>query len=181
MATKRKQVKNACVNCQKACKKCDEGRPCQRCIKYGLEASCRDSERKERALRRPEQAVDRDPFGFAFRTALPPIKLLAAIGSYLFLKEVEEDEDVVVLKEDTGGNQQHIIAAPQPSLISRLQPDEHDRYRSLHTPSPLPRIMTPPPSQEKRSSSKSSMDSESVAESESQMIISESTITISSI
>ncbi|ORX89291.1 hypothetical protein K493DRAFT_69779 [Basidiobolus meristosporus CBS 931.73] len=45
---KRRQVKNACINCQKACKKCDEGRPCQRCIKYGLGDTCRDSTRKER-------------------------------------------------------------------------------------------------------------------------------------
>ncbi|ORY00262.1 hypothetical protein K493DRAFT_312881 [Basidiobolus meristosporus CBS 931.73] len=45
---KRKQVKNACINCQKACKKCDEGRPCQRCIKYGLGDTCRNSVRKER-------------------------------------------------------------------------------------------------------------------------------------
>ncbi|RCH96696.1 hypothetical protein CU097_011424 [Rhizopus azygosporus] len=33
---KRSQVKNACINCKKACKKCDDGRPCQRCIKYNL-------------------------------------------------------------------------------------------------------------------------------------------------
>ncbi|KAI8985144.1 hypothetical protein BDB01DRAFT_99990 [Pilobolus umbonatus] len=36
------------VNCQKACKKCDEGRPCQRCIKLGISDTCVDSPRKER-------------------------------------------------------------------------------------------------------------------------------------
>ncbi|KAI9091792.1 hypothetical protein DFS34DRAFT_653252 [Phlyctochytrium arcticum] len=45
---KRVQVKNACVNCQKACKKCDEARPCSRCVKFSIQDSCRDSERKER-------------------------------------------------------------------------------------------------------------------------------------
>ncbi|KAG2208483.1 hypothetical protein INT47_010179 [Mucor saturninus] len=45
---RRSQVKNACVNCQKACKKCDEGRPCQRCIKLGITDTCFDSPRKER-------------------------------------------------------------------------------------------------------------------------------------
>jgi hypothetical protein len=45
---KRKQVKNACINCQKACKKCDDGRPCARCIRYDLKASCQNSQRKER-------------------------------------------------------------------------------------------------------------------------------------
>ncbi|KAJ7081544.1 hypothetical protein C8R43DRAFT_1052760 [Mycena crocata] len=46
---KRKQVKNACTNCQKACKKCDEARPCLRCVKYGHgPEECMDSQRKER-------------------------------------------------------------------------------------------------------------------------------------
>lgn len=54
---KRKQVKNACVNCQKACKRCDEGRPCSRCIKYGLSATCQDSARKER-----KRGVKRGPY-----------------------------------------------------------------------------------------------------------------------
>ncbi|MCO5555688.1 hypothetical protein L7F22_009233 [Adiantum nelumboides] len=54
---KRKQVKNACVNCQKACKRCDEGRPCSRCIKYGLTATCMDSARKER-----KRGIKRGPY-----------------------------------------------------------------------------------------------------------------------
>ncbi|KAF7721025.1 hypothetical protein EC973_005550 [Apophysomyces ossiformis] len=55
--SKRKQVKNACVNCQKACKRCDEGRPCQRCVKLGLTATCRNSPRKER-----QKGVKRGPY-----------------------------------------------------------------------------------------------------------------------
>ncbi|KAI8930085.1 hypothetical protein BC831DRAFT_441272 [Entophlyctis helioformis] len=47
--SKRSQVKRACVNCQRACKKCDDGRPCGRCTRLGLELSCADSARKERA------------------------------------------------------------------------------------------------------------------------------------
>lgn len=54
---KRSQVKNACVNCQKACKKCDEGRPCQRCLKYNLVETCQDSIRKER-----KKGVKRGPY-----------------------------------------------------------------------------------------------------------------------
>ncbi|KAI9490700.1 hypothetical protein BDB00DRAFT_532195 [Zychaea mexicana] len=82
---KRKQVKNACgkfnnnllicvaqtkfpyviltqisanvVNCQKACKKCDDGRACQRCIKLGLTATCVDSPRKER-----RKGIKRGPY-----------------------------------------------------------------------------------------------------------------------
>lgn len=45
---KRAQVKNACVNCQKACKKCDDARPCQRCVHYHLEETCQNSTRRER-------------------------------------------------------------------------------------------------------------------------------------
>ncbi|KAI7894186.1 uncharacterized protein EV154DRAFT_108843 [Mucor mucedo] len=55
--SKRRQVKNACVNCQKACKKCDDGRPCQRCIKYNLTETCQDSIRKER-----KKGVKRGPY-----------------------------------------------------------------------------------------------------------------------
>ncbi|KAG0279734.1 hypothetical protein BGZ96_001840 [Linnemannia gamsii] len=54
---KRRQVKNACVNCQKACKKCDEGRPCSRCIKYGLTETCVDSTRKVR-----KKGIKRGPY-----------------------------------------------------------------------------------------------------------------------
>ncbi|KAG0059186.1 hypothetical protein BGZ89_000591 [Linnemannia elongata] len=54
---KRRQVKNACVNCQKACKKCDEGRPCSRCIKYGLTDTCVDSTRKVR-----KKGIKRGPY-----------------------------------------------------------------------------------------------------------------------
>ncbi|KAL9546306.1 hypothetical protein MBANPS3_006724 [Mucor bainieri] len=54
---KRQQVKNACVHCQKACKKCDDGRPCQRCLKYNLADTCRSSIRKER-----QKGMKRGPY-----------------------------------------------------------------------------------------------------------------------
>ncbi|KAJ2786589.1 hypothetical protein GGI15_001394 [Coemansia interrupta] len=54
---KRAQVKNACVNCQRACKKCDSGRPCQRCVKYSLQDTCVDSKRKPR-----KKGVKRGPY-----------------------------------------------------------------------------------------------------------------------
>ncbi|ORZ08347.1 hypothetical protein BCR42DRAFT_143771 [Absidia repens] len=38
----------AIANCQKACKKCDDDRPCARCIKFGLTETCVSSIRKER-------------------------------------------------------------------------------------------------------------------------------------
>ncbi|THH26868.1 hypothetical protein EUX98_g7316 [Antrodiella citrinella] len=54
---KRKQVKMACTNCAGACKRCDEARPCERCIKYGIADSCIDGVRKER-----KKGVKRGPY-----------------------------------------------------------------------------------------------------------------------
>ncbi|KAI8140293.1 hypothetical protein BJV82DRAFT_623436 [Fennellomyces sp. T-0311] len=54
---KRKQVKNACTNCQKACKKCDDARPCPRCVKYGIAETCVNSVRKER-----KKGIKRGPY-----------------------------------------------------------------------------------------------------------------------
>ncbi|KAF9452804.1 hypothetical protein P691DRAFT_756022 [Macrolepiota fuliginosa MF-IS2] len=54
---KRRQVKNACTNCQKACKKCDDARPCLRCVKYGVSEECVDSQRKER-----KKGIKRGPY-----------------------------------------------------------------------------------------------------------------------
>lgn len=45
------------VHCQKACKKCDDGRPCQRCLKYNLADTCRNSIRKER-----QKGMKRGPY-----------------------------------------------------------------------------------------------------------------------
>lgn len=45
------------VNCQKACKKCDDGRPCERCITYGITDTCRSSARKER-----KKGIKRGPY-----------------------------------------------------------------------------------------------------------------------
>ncbi|KAF8957692.1 hypothetical protein BDZ97DRAFT_1844781 [Flammula alnicola] len=45
---KRKQVNVACTNCAGVCKRCDENRPCERCIKYGVADTCIDGQRKER-------------------------------------------------------------------------------------------------------------------------------------
>ncbi|KAG8942622.1 hypothetical protein FRC00_011720, partial [Tulasnella sp. 408] len=70
LKAKRRQVKNACTNCQKACKKCDEVRPCTRCVKYGIEKDCVDSQRKEKKkgikrgpykIREPKNLEEEDP------------------------------------------------------------------------------------------------------------------------
>ncbi|KAJ3200464.1 hypothetical protein HK099_002635 [Clydaea vesicula] len=45
---RRTQVKVACIHCKKACKKCDDVRPCTRCVRIGFGNSCSDAPRKER-------------------------------------------------------------------------------------------------------------------------------------
>ena len=46
-----------CTNCASACKKCDDGRPCQRCIRSNLASTCKDGVRKER-----KRGIKRGPY-----------------------------------------------------------------------------------------------------------------------
>ena len=41
------------VNCQKACKKCDDERPCGRCVRLNIESKCVDKARKDRSNLKP--------------------------------------------------------------------------------------------------------------------------------
>ncbi|PWY98526.1 hypothetical protein BCV70DRAFT_201838 [Testicularia cyperi] len=45
--SKRKKANRACSHCQKAHLTCDDSRPCQRCVKKGLQDSCHDGFRKK--------------------------------------------------------------------------------------------------------------------------------------
>lgn len=55
--TKRQQVSNACTNCQKACKRCAEERPCPRCVAKEIGDTCVNSTRKPR-----EKGKKRGPY-----------------------------------------------------------------------------------------------------------------------
>ena len=49
-----RQLKQACTQCQKSAKKCDNGRPCLRCVKNGkngVPLECTDAPRKTRGKR----------------------------------------------------------------------------------------------------------------------------------
>jgi len=46
------RVKRACENCKKAKRQCDPGRPCGRCVRIGIEAGCRDAERRDSKIAR---------------------------------------------------------------------------------------------------------------------------------
>ncbi|KAI9359549.1 hypothetical protein DFJ73DRAFT_106380 [Zopfochytrium polystomum] len=60
---RRQQVKVACEHCKKACKKCDNARPCGRCVRLGF-AECNDAPRKER-----KKGFKRGPYKQKIRTA----------------------------------------------------------------------------------------------------------------
>ncbi|EMR10593.1 hypothetical protein PNEG_01298 [Pneumocystis murina B123] len=76
---KRCQVRNACVNCQKSNKKCEEVRPCSRCIKNHLVDSCTNSKRKKRQKgikrgpykRRKKIVMDNNPIAPSMDTMVP--------------------------------------------------------------------------------------------------------------
>jgi hypothetical protein len=68
--SKRRQVKNACTNCRKACKKCDDARPCLRCVKYDISDSCVDSPRKPRTRGLKRGPYKRNAKGVFDRTGL---------------------------------------------------------------------------------------------------------------
>ncbi|GLB42197.1 putative GAL4-like Zn(II)2Cys6 (or C6 zinc) binuclear cluster DNA-binding domain [Lyophyllum shimeji] len=72
---KRKQVKMACTNCATACKRCDERRPCERCVKYNMAETCVDGQRKERKKgikRGPYKRKNKNPDDTAAAAAAPP-------------------------------------------------------------------------------------------------------------
>lgn len=116
---KRKQVKNACVNCQRACKKCDDMRPCSRCVKYGMAATCVDSARKER--RRGVSITSGSPSETSGRRTPQPRSMTPSVGAAkagIVTDEEEEDYDGEEEEED---NWSQSATSDPNSLKIRLQ------------------------------------------------------------
>ncbi|KAI9299485.1 hypothetical protein BJ944DRAFT_245188 [Cunninghamella echinulata] len=93
--TKRKQVKNACINCQKACKKCDEGRACQRCIKLGIADTCVDSPRKERL-----KGVKRGPYKKRQKQNVPTLNRGYDMNESPFKYEQQQQQQPIMWNND---------------------------------------------------------------------------------
>jgi hypothetical protein len=55
-----------CTNCATACKRCDDARPCQRCVKYGTADTCVDGKRKER-----QKGIKRGPYKRRNKDGMP--------------------------------------------------------------------------------------------------------------
>jgi hypothetical protein len=70
---KREQVKSACLNCRKSCKKCSLVRPCERCVTYGLESTCIDVARKSRGQgTRRRNVLSENPMSNILPFYIPP-------------------------------------------------------------------------------------------------------------
>lgn len=130
---KRKQVKNACVHCQKACKKCDDLRPCSRCIKYGLEDSCEDSRRKSRKRNGATSTVaDSD-------TQNQPIIRMTSRQKAVALQRGAENE----ITEEGLEEEKHSKRTIRISLKKEDDYEHHQHYNHQHTQTPSP--IFPPP------------------------------------
>ncbi|ORX64022.1 hypothetical protein BCR32DRAFT_273259 [Anaeromyces robustus] len=104
---KRTQVKVACVNCQKACKKCDDARPCPRCIRRGLESTCVDIERKPR-----KTGTKRGPYNKKKNWKL---EMLAIVCSYIL--------------ENDGNHLEKILSEIKNEQIKNFFADEKNRKK----------------------------------------------------
>lgn len=114
--SKRRQVKNACTNCQKACKKCDDARPCLRCVKYGISEECVDSQRKER-----KKGIKRGPYkkrdGKGARYQLISISICSfVIIIYIF----RQYHRAVSLPSGNAGSKQHVPSLRQSPAYGSL-------------------------------------------------------------
>lgn len=137
--TKRKQVRQACGNCQRACKKCDEVRPCQRCVKLGCQSSCSDTLRKRdlKHVLASEGISLTSPPRQSGKLAIPaPVPIVKApIANLNTLALVCSDEF-----EKCADKTDDLIASDD--TLSRIH-----MHRMLSNSTPLPRKpLTPPPS-----------------------------------
>lgn len=55
--TKRRKVNHACLYCRRSHMTCDEGRPCQRCIKREIGHLCHDEQRPPKTIAKAEAAI----------------------------------------------------------------------------------------------------------------------------
>ena len=57
---KKPQAKVACTNCRRQHAGCTDGRPCERCVRMGLAATCEDTPKKKRSRKKHLAEFDED-------------------------------------------------------------------------------------------------------------------------
>ncbi|CAO3692468.1 unnamed protein product [Rhizopus stolonifer] len=108
--SKRSQVKNACVNCQKACKKCDDGRACQRCVKFGIADTCVDSPRKQR-----KKGFKRGPYRKREKQSTEPEAVV--LNSYSTIKSSKDTSSLITSNMDS----QNLAFCMQPADLTDIE------------------------------------------------------------
>eukprot|EP00802_Teleaulax_amphioxeia_P022211 Tamp_22634.p1 GENE.Tamp_22634~~Tamp_22634.p1 ORF type:complete len:323 (-),score=31.56 Tamp_22634:108-941(-) len=111
---KRQNISDACTSCRRSKVKCDEEKPCRRCVKHGRAAACA-SWREDAAKASPQNKTDDqskpqrgDPAKSRVRTARPPLpaarpSLPAAALQDFALSTPTEPETKIVLGRFVGG------------------------------------------------------------------------------
>lgn len=139
---KRKQVKNACVNCQRACKKCDDLRPCSRCVKYGIEDSCTDSQRKERK----RKGADGEEHSTATERKLKIAPRSSVRGIRPFSKELlaSLQDDIRAHHHDHSHSAPHESCKPSPKVTEEFRALARvcsDLHTVLSSPRRIPPVL----------------------------------------
>ncbi|KAJ1900786.1 hypothetical protein LPJ66_001245 [Kickxella alabastrina] len=143
---KRAQVKNACVNCQRACKKCDSGRPCLRCVKYNLQESCVDSKRKPRKkgikrgpYKKRKKNVDDDAAAAAAASGvvLRPTATAAAAASSMMASQYQSAPETAAVPSEYRQSEYGPISGPS-TLRQILGASDNSNRRSIFSTRPRP-------------------------------------------
>ncbi|RPD61806.1 hypothetical protein L227DRAFT_499883 [Lentinus tigrinus ALCF2SS1-6] len=128
--TKRRKVNHACLYCRRSHMTCDEGRPCQRCIKREIGHLCHDERRstaKEKAsTATPSSSITNPPIDYGsasvpMTTPWPGMGLGMAQGAWMYPPETLSNEFSVLsdflesLDDGTFFSQPPAVA---PSLMS---------------------------------------------------------------
>ncbi|KAI8888156.1 hypothetical protein K501DRAFT_282884 [Backusella circina FSU 941] len=77
---KRRKVTHACVYCRRSHMTCDEGRPCQRCIKRGIDHLCHD-EFKNNSTQKTQQKLEQQITVTPSNLGGLPLKFFGQVGA----------------------------------------------------------------------------------------------------
>lgn len=122
------------MNCQRACKKCDDMRPCQRCVRYGIIGTCTNSTRKDRqSLLEGQKSL---PFGKSRKSSRPKNEIdydnfdkeiLKSIDNHEFsLKGRSDSDDFGPKTSDSLKTKSIRLRLPKVSMI-KLENQESNR------------------------------------------------------
>lgn len=99
------RVKTACTNCKLAKARCDNGRPCSRCVKRGCERTCVDAVPKRRGRKRNQEGVKATLTKEA--NSAKPVE-----ENDVFGKELEKESTMETIKPDSTIVKANMVPSP---------------------------------------------------------------------